>query len=110
MDERERRIGENEALFREVNERVEGLNRSLATLSKRMKVVCECGSQDCLEQIDLGVDEYERVRANPLLFVVKPGHELPEAEDVVDRVDRYYTVQKHPGGPERLARATDPRG
>jgi len=109
MDERERRIGENEALFREVNERVEGLNRSLATLSKRMKVVCECGRQDCLEQIDLGLDEYERVRANPAHFVVKPGHELPEAEDVVDSTEHYYVVQKHAGGPEQLARATDPR-
>ena len=109
MDERERRIGENEALFRQINDKVEGLNRSLAVLSTRMSVVCECGRQDCLERIDLGVEEYERVRLDPASFVVKPEHVFPDVEDVVERHDRYWIVRKHEGDPARLAEATDPR-
>jgi hypothetical protein len=109
MDERERRIGENEALFREVNDKVEGLNRSFAALSTRMVVVCECGRQDCLERIDLDLEEYERVRADPTHFIIKPGHEFPEVEDVVGEHDRYWIVRKREGDPSRLARATDPR-
>jgi hypothetical protein len=109
MDERKRRIGENEALFRQINDKVEGLNRSLATLSTRMAVVCECGRQDCLERIDLAVEEYEHVRLDAACFVVKPGHVFPDVEDVVEERDRYWIVRKHEGDPARLARATDPR-
>jgi hypothetical protein len=107
MDERERRIGENEALFRDINDKVEGLNRSLAVVSTRMVVVCECGLQECLERIDLSIEEYERVRADSTHFVIVPGHELPDVEDVIERSDRYYVVRKHEGDPARLARATD---
>ncbi|HEY7793602.1 MAG TPA: hypothetical protein VIA10_06330 [Gaiellaceae bacterium] len=109
MDQRKRRIGENEALFRQINDKVEGLNRSLAVLSTRMAVVCECGRQDCLERIDLGIEEYEHVRADSNRFIIKPGHEFPDVEDVVEEHDRYWIVRKHDGGPSRLARATDPR-
>jgi hypothetical protein len=109
MEERERRIGENEALFRQINDKVESLNRSLAALSTRMAVVCECGRQECLERIDLGIEEYEHVRLDPTCFIVKPGHVFPDVEDVVEEHDGYWIVRKHEGGPAQLARATDPR-
>jgi hypothetical protein len=54
-------------------------------------------------------DEYRGVRADATLFFVKPGHDLPEAETVVEKTDRYWVVRKDPGGPADLARATDPR-
>jgi hypothetical protein len=110
MDERERRIGENEALFREVNEKVEGLNRTFAVVTKRVLVLCECGRQDCLEKIDLSTGEYEQIRDDATLFVIRPGHEFPDVEDLVEQGDDYWIVRKREGGPARLAQATDPRG
>jgi len=110
MDERERRIGANEVLFREINESIEGFNRALETISKRMLIVCECGRQDCLEQIELSLSDYEALRADPTLFAIQPGHDFPEVEDVVDKRDVYWIVQKRPGEPARLAEATDTRG
>ena len=108
-DERERRIGENEALFRSVNEKVEELGESFSTITDTFVIVCECGTQSCMEQIELQLGEYERVRANPLHFLIKPGHEFREVEEVIERTDRYWVVEKNSGTPATVARETDPR-
>ena len=109
MDERVRKIGENEALYRSVNEKIEDLNQTFGLLAESMTIVCECGSLECSEQIELDIPTYERVRAEPTHFVVLPGHELPDVETVIERHERYVVLRKDPGGPAELARATDPR-
>ena len=109
MDERERRIGLNEALFREVNERIEDLNRAFGEVTERMSIVCECGSSQCHERIDVPIPEYERVRADPTTFMVLPGHEIPDVEVVVDRTDAYFVVRKEGEEVEQLEAETDPR-
>ena len=45
--------------------------------------------------VPLTLDEYRHVRDDDLLFVVLPGHEIPDAEDVLVRTDRYFVVRKH---------------
>lgn len=107
--ERARRVGANEALFRSVNEQVRDLNRSFL-VEGRLRIVCECGEQSCIEQIELSPAEYEELRADSGLFAVKPGHDDPVVETVVDRRSGYWVVRKAPGAPERIARETDPRG
>jgi hypothetical protein len=109
MDERGERIGRNEALFRQVNEQIEGLNESFGVLAGRMTLVCECGSQTCLDQIELTPAEYEQIRADPQLFAIKPEHDIPDVEDVVERGERYWIVRKASGEPARLAEQLDPR-
>jgi hypothetical protein len=110
MDERVRRAGLNEAIFREVNEQIESLNRGIAAISDNMlHVVCECGELQCSEQLPVPLEVYSRVRSDPVLFVVLPGHEKPDVEDVVERTARYCIVRKHEGDPARIAEATDPR-
>lgn len=108
-EERVRRVGENEALFRVVNERIEDLNRAFARITETMDVVCECGDIDCSQRVVLGLDDYERVRAESTTFVLAPGHEMPDVEDVVARGDGFVVVRKHRGLPEEVARETDPR-
>ena len=111
MDERARRIGENEALFRTVNEQIESLNRGRLALGLReMDIVCECGDLHCAERIGVSAADYERIRSDPVLFLVRPGHELPDVEDLVATTPEYDVVRKHDGSPARLARATNPRG
>ena len=109
MDESARKIGENEALFRAVNERIEGLGEAFGLITESMTIVCECGDGLCIEQIELPVSEYERIRADSTLFVIRPGHEIPDVEDVVERHDSFDVVRKRSGGPAELARETDPR-
>lgn len=108
MSERERRIAENEAIFRSVNERVEALHATLATVTDPLHVVCECGTRSCTERISIPTKAYSEVREDPTLFVTKPGHDFPETESVASKHERYWVVRKHPGLPAAIARATAP--
>jgi hypothetical protein len=103
VDTRAERIGRNEDLFRKVNDQIEGVNEAFGTFTGTMSVLCECGKLECIEQIDLTVDEYRRLRADPTRFAVKPGHELPDVERVVERHEGYFVVEKAEGDAARLA-------
>lgn len=95
MDERTRRIAENEARFRDINER---LNRDLEGLDLaggRVTFVCECGHTDCAEPLELSCEEYTRARQDPMLFVLVPGHEITDTETVLAQGDGYVVVRKH---------------
>ena len=107
--ERARRIGLNEAVFREVNERVEALARGFRIEHERIEVLCECGDQRCTDRIAMTLPEYEHVRADSRTFAVVPGHEIPDVERVVERLEGYDVVMKHPGEPARVAEETDTR-
>ena len=104
MDERARRIGENEAIYRAVNEKIGDLNETFGLLTDEMTVVCECGDLTCTDQIQLEIPDYERVRRDPTFFVVVPGHEIPDVETVVEKHETWTVVRKNPGGPAELAR------
>jgi hypothetical protein len=97
----------NEALFREVNERIEEISAE-ASRSEFINFVCECGEDACLEMIELTPEEYEEVRSVPDHFAMKPGHEHPDFELVTDRGGRYVVVKKV-GLAEDIAHRTDPR-
>jgi hypothetical protein len=109
MDERARRIGENEILYRTVNEKIEDLNEAFGTVTNSMTIVCECGDASCAAQIELEVETYERVRADPTLFVILPGHAEPDVESVVETADSFEIVRKDTGEAARLAAEHDPR-
>ena len=109
MDERQERVGRNEALYRSINERLEGLNSAFAAITDTFAIVCECGNASCAEQVTVAVSEYERVRSEPVLFIVRPGHVVPDVEDVVEAREEYQVVRKRPGGPAELARSLDAR-
>ncbi len=104
MDERARRIGENEALYRSINEKIESLNETFGVVAETMAVICECGKLGCSEQIELDIPTYEHVRAGPTHFVVLPGHELLDVETIIERHDGFNVVRKNPGGPAEIAR------
>ena len=109
MGDREKRIGRNEALFREVNERIERISATLQVSNERLKILCECGVPTCLEQLDVPTSEYERVRADPTLFMIRPGHEHADLEEVVERHEGYHVVRKVAGDAAQIARELDPR-
>jgi hypothetical protein len=108
-DERARRVGLNEAIFRQVNEQIRDLNRELDTERDTMTVICECGHADCTERLEVGVLEYERVRGDSRLYVIAKGHEIPDVEHVTEQADGYDVVRKDEGEPAELSRELDPR-
>ena len=109
MNERQRQIGENEAIFRSVNEQIEALSSTLTTVTDTMRIVCECGTRSCTDQFPIIPVAYARVREDPTLFLTRPGHDFPETETVVAKEEGYWVVRKNPGLPEAIARATDPK-
>jgi hypothetical protein len=106
-DTTKRRIGFNEATFRQVNEAFEA-GRGLRDTEEMMSFVCECGQLGCNQLIQLTVAEYESVRRSPTRFAIVDGHEIPGTEVVVERTDRYALVEKLEEGAE-VAEETDPR-
>jgi hypothetical protein len=109
MDDRDRRLVENERLFREVNERIERIAAEHGLDSHEYEFMCECSNLDCDLMIAMTLEAYERARADPAIFVVAYGHELPEIEDVLLREGGYQFVRKR-GEAAEVAAEDDPRG
>ena len=103
----QRRIADNEAVFREVNE---GINRGHWPGEENAPVTfrCECAQLGCSRMLELVAADYERVRASPHRFLVAHGHNLPGAETIVATHERYLVVEKR-GEARRVAEETDPR-
>ena len=114
MKKRYERQAVNEALAREVNERVARLDERAvsmwATPSEQLfEFLCECSAEgSCEARLQLTIEEYERVRAQDDRFAIAPGHETDEIEQVVERNDRFLIVDKV-DAVERFTR-DDPRG
>jgi hypothetical protein len=106
VPDREERIGRNEAVFREANERIEWLSAD----EPRLTIICECGEITCDERLTVPTATYERVRGEGTHFLVLPSHEIPDVEDVVEQGSGYHVVRKHEGLPADVAKQTDPRG
>lgn len=102
------RAARNEILLRDYNERIEAhqkwVNPSLA------EWVCECADESCAEPVQLSIEEYEAVRAEPTHFLVMPDaeHVSPGVEHVVRREERYWIVEKV-GVSAELSEERDPR-
>lgn len=100
MTDRERRIAENELLLRNVNEQIRTLDARLGMSgSDAQQFLCECGDAACTDRIELSMEEYERVHADPTMFALVDGHEDPSVETVVERHDGYTVIRKDEGGP-----------
>ena len=90
----------NEALLREVNERIDRLDRDAERLGSApadstFGFHCECGrGGGCIEMLWMTLAEYDTVREQDDRFVLVPGHETPELERVVQRTDRFVIVDK----------------
>ena len=106
---RAKRIGLNEAVFREVNERVEAIAQSLSSKPDSILLVCECGRIDCTERFEMSVSDYEALRSDPTLFAVARGHAVPGLETVVAAEGPYEVVRKAIGEATDVAVETDPR-
>jgi hypothetical protein len=111
VEERYVRQARNEALLREVNERIAELGQSAQAWSDdgAVEFLCECGEEGgCGERVHMPVDAYERVRQQDDRFVVRPGHETPEIERAVEWTPEYVVVDKIPAVEPEVE--NDPRG
>lgn len=104
----EDRIAHNEAVFREINERIEA-GASPRPVEDPVAFRCECARLRCNLLVELTFPEYEAVRADPHRFVLVPGHEIVGVEVVVDARPTYIVVEKVGEAGRAAARDTHPR-
>lgn len=103
------RAARNQALHREVNERIKELNERFdEALTAGGNWICECFDPDCAETMELTLGEYEELRTHKNRFAVLPGHVLETVERVVEQHDNYVLVEKLGRG-ATYAAETDPR-
>jgi hypothetical protein len=109
VDERARRIGLNEAVFRQVNERIQELADSFGLAEEELDLICECGNATCTSRIGMDQREYEALRSDSAAFAVVSGHEILDVEEIVERHPGYDVVRKRAGDAKKVAEQTDPR-
>jgi hypothetical protein len=106
-EDAEERIARNESIARDVNEAIEH-GRGPADVQSPVALRCECGVFGCNTLIEVTLGEYERVRSHPRQFLIAPGHDQPDFEQVVHVGEGYTVVEKlDEAGVE--AEARDPR-
>ena len=108
VESRAERVARNEALFREVNERIKQVNENLGT-QEEADFICECGNADCTEPVSLTLGEYEGVRRDGTHFAVIPDHVVRDIERVVARYDHFAVVEKTEPQAAAVAAAENPR-
>jgi ABC-type phosphate transport system ATPase subunit len=115
LDARRMRAAKNQSLLREVNERIEELAAGQSSsmfealrLARTIDLACECMDETCTERVTLTVADYEAIRSNSNSFLVLPGHEVPDVEEVTRTEENYLVVSKLGVG-ARVAEKLDPR-
>jgi len=108
VDAREKRLAQNETLFREVNERIEDLALTHTDEDEAYEFLCECSNPHCDLRLSLRLSTYEKARSDAAVFIVATGHDLPEIEDVILRGHGFQLVRKQ-GEAAELAEAMNPR-
>ena len=109
VSSQEERVARNESTTRQINEQIEQAHQA-APIQGHVRVLCECGREDCDRLIAMTLAEYESLRADPRQFAVTRGHVLADVEQVVAETDRYAVVAKREGTPAAVAVEEDPRG
>jgi hypothetical protein len=89
----EDRVGKNEAIFRQVNERIAELSADYEV--DALEILCECADVRCSERLTIGVEAYRQARRAVTTFVVVPAHVLPKVEEIVAEGESYVVVRKH---------------
>ncbi|HWC13884.1 MAG TPA: hypothetical protein VG929_04755 [Actinomycetota bacterium] len=91
-DSSPQRAAKNEALTRSLNE---GLARGEEKWpSEQPTFICECSDLSCVQEIVVSLEDYRSIHEERQCFIVRPGHETPEIETIVEERDGFHVVEK----------------
>lgn len=96
-------------LYRQVNERIQSVGAGIFGMApdEPLSVVCECLDPSCVTRIEISAYDLQRLRSSSAAFVVLPGHEAPEHEEVLERHDGFLVVVKDTALVERMQKRMD---
>jgi hypothetical protein len=94
-----RRARENEQFMEELNERMEATLREIRDETDDdpdapFRFFCECADIACRDRIEVRPSRLDAIHSDSERFVVKPGHEIPSVERIVDQEEGYLIVRK----------------
>lgn len=106
-DSPNRQMTENEAIFREHNEKLEKQLTDLSEMAEqdghsgydsnadlKLQFYCECADEKCHERVELTVAKYRAIHTDRKRFVVVPGHDVVGLERIIEQSDNYHEVEK----------------
>lgn len=109
----DRRLLENEAAFREYNERVQKSFDDMKVIAREdsqeflvpennipLQFFCECADEKCRQRIKLDPTVYNEIHRDRRRFVILPHHEVVAIEKVVKKSPNYFVVEKKAQPPE----------
>ena len=110
---KERRLIENEMIFRRMNEKVgddlealsamhidDGTAHLIKDEDFLLRFKCECTDENCELRIPMKLSTYQDVHSNRDTFIVLPGHQVDTIEETTKRTKNYWVVQKNNSTPE----------
>lgn len=109
LDLQRERAARNQAICRDVNERIDELNERFGGDHAVPHYLCECLDLTCGQLLAIPHDEYLRIRRNPIEFLVLDGHEDPQVEEVVHRDAGWVIVRKLGVGARVAAELAEPQ-
>jgi ANTAR domain-containing protein len=86
---REELLVQTEEVYRRVNDAI-----ARQPSANEASFLCECSNPYCSDRIDVTADDIELLHSVPGYYVVAPGHDIPDVEDVVRETEQYMIVQK----------------
>jgi hypothetical protein len=85
------RMRKNEETFADANEQI--LDAATRIHVEPVPFLCECSARNCVDLIQLPLDAYRRVRESGG-FMIRPGHDDPHVEQVIEDHETYQVVEK----------------
>jgi len=109
----QRKMAENEVIFRNHNEAMQAGMKQLVALANEenqtdivrdidneLYFYCECSDEKCKERILLRPSEYDKLHKTQKNFVIVIGHEVPSIERVIKKTPTYEVVEKYVTPPQ----------
>ena len=93
-DQRVRRLAENEAIARQVNEQVEKLGKRWNAPGEPLEILCECSLAECTQRLHVSLADYAAVREHDTRFLIADGHMVEGIERQVGEAGDAIVVEK----------------
>lgn len=113
----ERRLVENQVMFRQTNFKVVKRLKELENVAKEegqedwvpdtnqpILFYCECSDENCRKRIELKPSRYLELHQNESQFIVLPGHQVLKVERIIKSEKDYLVVEKYVTPPTKVKR------
>lgn len=91
-EQRQRRVARTETLHRIANEHA--WKRASRIGAQSILLMCECGDGSCTVMFEVPTGVFERYHRRGDVFLINPGHELLDLEEVIARGPNFVAVEK----------------